>query len=184
MKVVNLNAKDINRHKEAKRVVHSILSNRIHRLITKSSIGLLALAALMWAAPAAHAGAIRYAGKMIMQGTNAAAAATTSGGEAAADGAVQYAGKMIMQGTNAAAAAAASGGESAADRATSAAQATGGVLGNALGATGNAVRGAGKDAGDAVVLGASATVWGARQAPGIVARKTSAAARSIWHAIW
>ncbi len=154
MKVVTLNAKDINRHKEGKRVVHSILSNRIHHLITKSSIGLLALAALMWAAPVAQAGAIRYAGKMIMQGTNAAAAAAASGGESAAGGA------------------------------TSAAQATGGVLGNALGATGNAVRGAGKDAGDAVVLGASATVWGARQAPGIVARKTSAAARSLWHAIW
>lgn len=130
------------------------MSKRIYSLFAKFSIAALALAALVWAAPVAQAGAIRYAGKMIMQGTNAAAAATASGGEAAA-------------GT-----------------ATSVAKAAPGALDSAASVTGNAVVSAGKAAGSGVELGASAVVFGARQAPGIIARKTSAGAKSLWHVIW
>jgi hypothetical protein len=47
--------------------------------------GMLALAGMMfaWAAPTARAGAFRYAGKMVVKGTTAAAAATASGGQTA-----------------------------------------------------------------------------------------------------
>ncbi|MCL5671031.1 MAG: hypothetical protein M1423_07025 [Acidobacteria bacterium] len=131
-----------------------MLSNRFYSLFPKFSIAALALAALVWSAPVAQAGAIRYAGKMIMQGTNAAAAATASGGEAAAD------------------------------KATSVAKAAPGALGSAASATGNAVVSAGKVAGNGVEVGASAVVSGARQASGIIARNTSAGAKSLWHVIW
>jgi hypothetical protein len=47
--------------------------------------GMLAMAAvvLAWSVPSARAGAFRYAGKMVVKGTTAAAAATASGGQAA-----------------------------------------------------------------------------------------------------
>jgi len=131
-----------------------MLSNRTDLFFARFSIAALALAAFVWSAPVAQAGAIRYAGKMIVQGTNAAAAASASGGEAAAG------------------------------KATSVAKAAPGALGSAANATGNAVVSAGKAAGSGVELGASAVVFGARQVPGIVARKTSAGAKSLWHVIW
>jgi hypothetical protein len=58
--------------------------NNISRACLKC--GMLALAAviLAWAMPSARAGAFRYAGKMVVKGTTAAAAATASGGQAAA----------------------------------------------------------------------------------------------------
>lgn len=57
--------------------------NRMSRVSLKA--GMVALAAMMfvWAAPTARAGAIRYAGKMVMKGTAVAAAATAAGSEAA-----------------------------------------------------------------------------------------------------
>jgi hypothetical protein len=57
--------------------------NRVSRACLK--VGMAALAATMfaWTAPTARAGAIRYAGKMVVKGTAVAAAATASGGEAA-----------------------------------------------------------------------------------------------------
>ncbi len=154
MRVVISNAKNMNRHIERKRGIDPMSSNRILGIWVKTSIAALALAAFVWAAPTAQAGAIRYAGKMILQGTNAAAAATASGGEAAAD------------------------------RATSAARTTGGVLGNAANATGNAVVSAGKVVGSKVEMGAGAVAFGAKQAPHTIAHKTTAGARSLWHAIW
>lgn len=43
----------------------------------------LAVMVLAWTSPMARAGAIRYAGKMIVKGTAVAAAATAAGGQAA-----------------------------------------------------------------------------------------------------
>jgi len=146
--------RNTNLQKVRKWGVNPMTSNKLLGVFAKISIVALALVALVWAAPPAQAGAIRYAGKMIVQGTNAAAAATASGGEAAADGT------------------------------TSAAKATGGALSSAARTTGNAAVSVGKAAGQGVEEGAGAVAFGAKQAPGIVARKTTAGARSLWHAIW
>ena len=143
-----------NRREEREWGAKPMISNRVIGIFARISIAALALAALVWAAPPAQAGAIRYAGKMIMQGTNAAAAATASGGEAAANGA------------------------------TGAAKATGGALSNAASATGNAAVNVGKVAGQGVEEGAGAIAFGAKAAPGVVARNTTAGARKLWHAIW
>ena len=59
--------------------------NRVSRACLKAGMVALAVAMFAWAAPMARAGAIRYAGKMIVKGTAVAAAATASGGEAAVD---------------------------------------------------------------------------------------------------
>jgi hypothetical protein len=154
MKVITSNTMNTNRHKARMRGANLMLLNRIYGVCIKASVVALALEALVWAVPVAQAGAIRYAGKMVVQGTNAAASATASGGAAAAD------------------------------KATSVAKATPGALGSAAGATGNAAVSVGKVAGQGVEEGAGAIAYGARQAPGIVARKTTAGAKSLWHAIW
>jgi hypothetical protein len=45
----------------------------------------VAAAMFAWTVPTARAGALRYAGKMVVKGTTAAAAATASGGQIAVD---------------------------------------------------------------------------------------------------
>src|SRR5579884_1468516 len=59
--------------------------NRVYRACLKAGIGAMAAAMMAWAAPGAQAGAIRYAGRMIAEGTAAAASATVAGGQVAAD---------------------------------------------------------------------------------------------------
>jgi hypothetical protein len=59
--------------------------NRVTRACLKGGMVALAAVLVTWAAPAARAGAIRYAGRMVVKGTAVAAAATASGGEAAMD---------------------------------------------------------------------------------------------------
>lgn len=59
--------------------------NRISGVCVKSGMVVLAAMLLAWTAPSARAGAIRYAGKMVVKGTAVAAAATVSGGQAAAN---------------------------------------------------------------------------------------------------
>lgn len=58
--------------------------NRISRSCLKAGMVALAAMVFVWSAPTARAGAIRYAGKMVMKGTAVAAAATAAGTEAAA----------------------------------------------------------------------------------------------------
>ncbi|MCL5005516.1 MAG: hypothetical protein M1404_03195 [Acidobacteria bacterium] len=154
MKIAILSTRDVNRHEERKHGAYHLSSNRIYGKCVKASIAALALAAFVWAAPAAQAGVIPYAGKLIMQGTNAAAAATASGGEAAVG------------------------------EATGAAKATGGFLSSAASDAGNALVSAGRTVGTEVEQGAGTVASGARQVPGVVARNTTAGARSLWHAIW
>jgi hypothetical protein len=57
--------------------------NRVSRACLKA--GMVALAAMLiaWTGPTTRAGAVRYAGKMVVKGTAVAAAATAAGGEAA-----------------------------------------------------------------------------------------------------
>ena len=57
--------------------------NRVYRTCLKA--GMVALVAMLfaWTGPNARAGAVRYAGKMVLKGTAVAAAATAAGGEAA-----------------------------------------------------------------------------------------------------
>ena len=57
--------------------------NRMSRVCLKAGMVVLAAMMFVWAAPVARAGAIRYAGKMVMKGTAVAAAATAEGSEAA-----------------------------------------------------------------------------------------------------
>ncbi|TAM84561.1 MAG: hypothetical protein EPN47_00130 [Acidobacteria bacterium] len=57
--------------------------NRISQACLKGGIVALAAAAFAWAVPMAQAGAIRYAGKMVVKGTTAAASATASGSQTA-----------------------------------------------------------------------------------------------------
>src|SRR5579884_3548219 len=45
--------------------------NRVYRACLKAGIGAMAAAMMAWAAPGAQAGAIRYAGRMIAEGTAA-----------------------------------------------------------------------------------------------------------------
>lgn len=59
--------------------------NRVYRAWLKAGVGALAAAMIAWAAPAAQAGAVRYAGRVIVKGTAAAASATVAGGQVAAD---------------------------------------------------------------------------------------------------
>ncbi|HET7212003.1 MAG TPA: hypothetical protein VFL79_00315 [Terriglobia bacterium] len=51
----------------------------------KGSLVALAAMTFAWSVPAAHAGAIRRAGRMVAKGTAVAAAATVSGSQAAAN---------------------------------------------------------------------------------------------------
>jgi hypothetical protein len=60
-----------------------MLLKQVFRACLKAGIVALAAMMLVWAAPTARAGAIRYAGKMVVKGTAEAAAATASGSEAA-----------------------------------------------------------------------------------------------------
>lgn len=62
-----------------------MLMNRISRASLKAGMVALAITMFAWMAPTARAGAIRYAGKMVMKGTAVAAAATAAGSEAAAN---------------------------------------------------------------------------------------------------
>lgn len=57
--------------------------NRVFRTCLRP--GMVALAAMLiaWTGPTARAGAVRYAGKMVLKGTAVAAAATAAGGQAA-----------------------------------------------------------------------------------------------------
>ena len=57
--------------------------SRISRLCLKVGMVVLAAMMLVWTAPAARAGVVRYAGKMVLKGTADAAAATVAGGQAA-----------------------------------------------------------------------------------------------------
>ena len=57
--------------------------NRVSRACLKAGMVALAAAMFAWTVPTARAGALRYAGKMVVKGTTAAAAATASGGQAA-----------------------------------------------------------------------------------------------------
>jgi hypothetical protein len=57
--------------------------NRISRACLKTGMVALTAAMFAWTVPTARAGAFRYAGKMVVKGTTAAAAATASGGQAA-----------------------------------------------------------------------------------------------------
>lgn len=59
--------------------------NRLTRACLKGGMVGLAAMTFLWAAPVARAGAIRYAGKMVVKGTAVAAAATAAGGQAAVD---------------------------------------------------------------------------------------------------
>lgn len=54
---------------------------RVSRACLKGGMVALAAVLVTWAAPAARAGAIRYAGRMVVKGTAVAAAATASGGQ-------------------------------------------------------------------------------------------------------
>ena len=57
--------------------------NRISSVCLKAGMVVLAAMMLAWTAPAARAGVIRYAGKMVLKGTADAAGATVAGGQAA-----------------------------------------------------------------------------------------------------
>ena len=57
--------------------------NRISGVCLKAVMVVLAAMLLVWTAPAARAGVIRYAGKMVLKGTADAAGATVAGGQAA-----------------------------------------------------------------------------------------------------
>ena len=59
--------------------------DEISRVCLKVGMAALAMVMLAWTVPLARAGALRYAGKMVVKGTTAAAAATASGGKAAAN---------------------------------------------------------------------------------------------------
>ena len=59
--------------------------DEISRVCLKVGMAALAMVMLAWTVPSARAGAFRYAGKMVVKGTTAAAAATASGGKAAAN---------------------------------------------------------------------------------------------------
>ena len=57
--------------------------NRVFRACLKAGMVVLAAMLIAWTGPTARAGAIRYAGKMVVKSTAVAAAATAAGGEAA-----------------------------------------------------------------------------------------------------
>jgi hypothetical protein len=57
--------------------------NSISRACLKAGMVVLAAVMFAWTGPSARAGALRYAGKMVVKGTTAAATATASGGQAA-----------------------------------------------------------------------------------------------------
>jgi hypothetical protein len=57
--------------------------NRISSVCLKAGMVVLAAMMLVWTAPAARAGVVRYAGKMVLKGTADAAAATAAGGQSA-----------------------------------------------------------------------------------------------------
>jgi hypothetical protein len=57
--------------------------SQVSRVGLMAGMVAMAVAMFSWTVPAARAGALRYAGKMVVKGTAVAAAATASGGQAA-----------------------------------------------------------------------------------------------------
>lgn len=84
-------------------------------------------------------------------------------------GAVRYAGKEIAKGSTAVASAAASGGATVAGGVASAGHSTKGAMSGPASAVGN---------------GATTVAKGVVATPGVVARGSKSAAKTIWHGIW